>query len=339
MANVAAFHSVDDVLKRLHNTSQPFGGKIIVLLGDFRQTCPVVPHGSRAEVIDASIKSSPLWPAFHVHHLTIPVRNAEDPEFSRFVDDIGNGAGPDVNLDLIPHVHDSNALINFTFPVDIITNPTACLYRSILAPTNVQVDHYNDTITDNITGTQQTFFAADSLKEADEAGVPIDHTILDYAARHTPTGLPAYALTIKVNAVYRLIRNLSIDCGLVKNTRLVVKAIGRRIITVRILRGMRDVSTTADDILIPRISFSSSLSSGHTLLRLQFPLAGAYATTFNGCQGLTLDRVGIDLIRPAFSHGQLYTALSRIRHRSHARVRLPPGQSTTRNVTYEELLF
>ncbi|KIM65719.1 hypothetical protein SCLCIDRAFT_112413, partial [Scleroderma citrinum Foug A] len=50
------------------------------------------------------------------------------------------------------------------------------------------------------------------------------------------------------------------------------------------------------------------------LLHKQFPLAPAYATTFNSCQGLTLDCVGIDLTCPVFSHRQLYTALSCIRH-------------------------
>ncbi|PIL35224.1 hypothetical protein GSI_03014 [Ganoderma sinense ZZ0214-1] len=319
MANRAVFHSVNDLFQRLHDNHELFGGKIVVLLRDFRQTCPVVPHGSRTQVVDASIKSSPLWPAFHVYHLTIPVRNAEDPDYARFVDAIGNGAGPDVAIDLIPHVVDSDALIAFTFPSDVINNADTCLQRSILAPTNAQIDAYNTTVIESVHGQQQTYFAADTLKEADDAGVPIDHSILDYAARHTPPGLPAHALTIKVNGVYRLIRNLSIDRGLVKNARVVIKHIGRRLITVRVLRGMRDVNAFDEDILIPRISFSATLASGHTLLRLQFPLAPAYATTFNSCQGLTLDRIAVDLIRPVFSHGQLYTALSRIRHRSHAR--------------------
>ena len=339
MANRAVFHSVHDVFQRLQNNHLPFGGKIVVLLGDFRQTCPVVPHGSRAEVVDASIKSSPLWSAFRIYHLTIPVRNAEDPEYARFVDSVGNGAGPDVPLDLLSHVVHPKDLINFAFPPAAIDNPDCCLHRSILAPTNAQIDSYNATVIDAVHGPQRTYFAADTLKEAEDAGVPIDHSILDYAARHTPPGLPAHALTLKVNGVYRLVRNLSIDRGLVKNTRVVLKSLGRRLITVRVLRGMRDVQSECEDVLIPRISFSTSLSSGHTLLRLQFPLAPAYATTFNSCQGLTLDRVAIDLIRPVFSHGQLYTALSRIRHRSHATVRLPLGQTTTPNVTYQELLL
>ncbi|KAJ3010344.1 hypothetical protein NUW54_g2511 [Trametes sanguinea] len=112
--------------------------------------------------------------------------------------------------------------------------------------------------------------------------------------------------------------------------------LGRRLITVRLLRSNNGSNPT--DILLPRITFTTTLTSGHTLLRCQFPLAPAYATTFNSCQGLTLDVVGVDLIHAVFAHGQLYTAFSRIRHRSHALIRLPPGQCSTSNVVYDALL-
>ena len=58
--------------------------------------------------------------------------------------------------------------------------------------------------------------------------------------------------------------------------------------------------------------FSHVLSSGHTLLHHQFPLALAYSTTIHSCQGQTYDRISIDLTKLAFMHGQLYTALSRV---------------------------
>ncbi|KAJ7700179.1 hypothetical protein B0H16DRAFT_1348832, partial [Mycena metata] len=46
--------------------------------------------------------------------------------------------------------------------------------------------------------------------------------------------------------------------------------------------------------------------------RKQIPLALCYATTFNGCQGLTVEKLGPDLRRSVFSHGQLYSAMARI---------------------------
>ncbi|KAI6013164.1 hypothetical protein PISMIDRAFT_100584, partial [Pisolithus microcarpus 441] len=48
-----------------------------------------------------------------------------------------------------------------------------------------------------------------------------------------------------------------------------------------------------------------------------FPLAPTYASTFNSCQGLTLDSVGLDLTNPVFSHEQFYTALSHVCHQDH----------------------
>ena len=163
--------------------------------------------------------------------------------------------------------------------------------------------------------------------------------ILDYVAAHTPPGLPHHTLNIKVNAIYRLMRNFSIDAGLVKNTRLIITGIGTHLVTARILRGIGGSGfIDAEDILLPRINFTHALHSGHTLLRRQFPLSAAYATTFNSCQGLTLDCVGVDLTTPVFSHDQLYTALSWIRHRDHTRVLLNAGAQSTVNVTYKELL-
>eukprot|EP00798_Chlamydomonas_sp_ICE-L_P028690 gene28690-31858_t len=39
----------------------PFGGKVIVFAGDFRQILPVVPRGTRAAIVAACLKMSKLW--------------------------------------------------------------------------------------------------------------------------------------------------------------------------------------------------------------------------------------------------------------------------------------
>ncbi len=202
------------------------------------------------------------------------------------------------------------------------------------------MDAYNKEILSKFEGFSRTFYAADTLPDPEEVDDTSTDLLLEQAERDCIPGIPAHNLEVKVHGVYRLMCNFAPDRGLVKNTRVVIMHIGRRIITVRILRGAGGVgSMDTEDVLISRIPFNATLPSGHTLVRRQFPLAPAYATTFNSCQGLTLDVVGVDLTRPVFSHGQLYTALSRIRHRSHAKVRLHPWQKTTKNVTYHEVLL
>ena len=68
--------------------------------------------------------------------------------------------------------------------------------------------------------------------------------------------------------------------------------------------------------LISPFNFSPP-GSDWTVTRKQFPLRLAYATTFNGRQGLTLDHSVLDLRIDPFAHGELYTALSRVRNRAH----------------------
>ena len=55
----------------------------------------------------------------------------------------------------------------------------------------------------------------------------------------------------------------------------------------------------------------------------QFPLQLGYAITIHKAQGKTLDLVSIDLGRGAFTHGQLYVALSRTRNKKDINVVSP----------------
>jgi hypothetical protein len=48
--------------------------------------------------------------------------------------------------------------------------------------------------------------------------------------------------------------------------------------------------------------------------------------------------MGIDLQFPAFSHGQLYVALSQVTDVCNLTVLLPESQSTTTNIVYPEVL-
>ncbi|KAI0262640.1 helicase [Russula aff. rugulosa BPL654] len=63
--------------------------------------------------------------------------------------------------------------------------------------------------------------------------------------------------------------------------------------------------------------------------------------TINKAQGQKVTRVGLDLRKPAFAHGQLYVALSCVTSSQNISILLPSDCRTqeTRNVVYNEILL
>ncbi len=68
MAHKHVFEAVNRTLQHVMGVVDPalkdmfFGGKVIVMGGDFRQILPVVPRGTRGQIVDASLKrSAVLW--------------------------------------------------------------------------------------------------------------------------------------------------------------------------------------------------------------------------------------------------------------------------------------
>jgi hypothetical protein len=56
--HVHAIQAVDWLLRRATQVNQPFGGKVVIFLGDFRQILPVVKYNEYPRSYDATIKSS-----------------------------------------------------------------------------------------------------------------------------------------------------------------------------------------------------------------------------------------------------------------------------------------
>jgi ATP-dependent DNA helicase PIF1 len=61
-AHKYAFECVDRLFRDLcRRPNTPFGGKTILLCGDFRQILPVVKRGTSVDIINACIKNSYIW--------------------------------------------------------------------------------------------------------------------------------------------------------------------------------------------------------------------------------------------------------------------------------------
>ncbi len=77
MTNKLAFEALDQTLRDLPDRNEPFGGIVFVMLRDFRQVLPVIPRGSHADIVSASIKNSYLWESVEVFRLSKNMRASD----------------------------------------------------------------------------------------------------------------------------------------------------------------------------------------------------------------------------------------------------------------------
>ena len=104
-------------------------------------------------------------------------------------------------------------------------------------------------------------------------------------------------------------------------------------------------ATTNKITYLPRCRFNYGKNKnelGVHFNRLQFPIRPSFAMSINKAQGQTLGRVGIALcLQEVFSHGQLYTAFSRVRKMEFIRVLtsfLDDHCDLVKNIVFPEIL-
>jgi hypothetical protein len=75
MTHKIAFEALDRTLRDIlsshssDNNMVPFGGKVVVLRGDFCQILPIIEGGSHSQIIDSAIVNSSLWSHVTILHL------------------------------------------------------------------------------------------------------------------------------------------------------------------------------------------------------------------------------------------------------------------------------
>lgn len=237
----------------------------------------------------------------------------------------------------------TDQLIDAIYPSIDSLNPAEdiqCEYfkeRAILSPRNANVDEINEKILCRLPGEEKLFLSAD--KASDESGQSVDNLPMEYLNGIVLAGFPLHKTVLKVGAPILLLRNLDPANGLCNGTRLLITRLGGRVIEGKILTG----SLAGNVAFIPRIALTSESNIGlpFTLRRVQFPIRLAFGMTINKSQGQSLNHVGLYLITPVFTHGQLYVGLSRGTNSQNIRILLEDGPAgracQTTNITYNEI--
>ncbi|XP_058810656.1 ATP-dependent DNA helicase PIF2-like [Phymastichus coffea] len=119
MAPRCGLEIVNRSFKYIMNNDLPFGGKIMVLGGDFRQLLPISVNGTRNEIFNLSLKNSHLLPLFEKFHLKSNMRVLQNElEFANYLLHVGNGT---LN-------HQSN---NLQIPQYCILSENECIVQNI----------------------------------------------------------------------------------------------------------------------------------------------------------------------------------------------------------------
>ncbi|GFS16624.1 hypothetical protein ElyMa_004961000 [Elysia marginata] len=153
-----------------------------LLCCDFRQMLPVIPGGTRANVVDAFIKRSVLWHNVLVYNLTTNMRalksgNKDIDHFIKMLLNVGNGVSPHISdpdiissAEFVTQVNSEEELISKVFP-DIKSSyhnqtPEWVTQRAILAPLNKK--KLNKALINHVPGELITFTAINSVVNEEE---------------------------------------------------------------------------------------------------------------------------------------------------------------------------
>ncbi|KAL3110848.1 hypothetical protein niasHT_014785 [Heterodera trifolii] len=344
-----------DLLKSL-----PFGGKAVVIGGDWKQLTPVVPGGGHLDQYNASVKNSSLFKHFTTHRLVTNHRlQSGQQQYRDFLRRVGTGVINDIQQRVkLPQKivePDRDALLQFVFPQELLDEPLEnwqkLSERAILCPLNKETFELNNKIMDmmnsgNKNENNDRIYTAITVPIIDNADALQLENIAaninqENLIRQTPPGIPQHILRVKVGAVMMVTNNTSVEEGLCNGTRVQVLKLLDNIIRCKILTGTH--RGDEHDLHKARFQFGGDPKALHEgpirCERIQFPLRPGSVMTINKSQGQTLSHVGVLLDKSqCFSHGQLYTALSRVREDTNIRVCTKNTGRRVKNIVMLELL-
>lgn len=269
--------------------NEPFGGVCVIMFGDLHQLPPIVADGEVRGYLQNKYGGTYFFNApvfkqreFRYLELTKKFRQ-KDPIFSNFLDCVADHTVDEPQLE---------ALKPLVRPLESLSGNDD---YTILAPHNDTVFEINNNFLSKLTGHE---FLSDAAVTGtfDKSSYPTDASLL-----------------LKVGAKVVLLRN-DPSKRWVNGTIATVSKLSKSGVWIEVRGTVYELEKATWE----KIKYEYDPEKQKIVQKVigtfrQFPLRLAWALTIHKSQGMTLDKVYIDLARGAFAHGQTYVALSRCR--------------------------
>jgi ATP-dependent DNA helicase PIF1 len=312
MVDPGFFTTLDYLFRKVRNSPDPFGGVLLVLVGDFTQLGPVCKNKNNAKFVFQTA----IWDTLNLSrfHLTRSYRQKDGDPFLELLNQVRVG-----NLD-----DDQKKLLRSRMNVESTDSKTGNdmhLEPIDIFPYRNMVKNRNNTKLNKLVkegaeirtflpflhiGAREHFSGKlNSEEQANAERIMKDSKQID-------TLFSVSKLQLCVGAQVMMRCNHYMDSSIFNGSLGVITSINQNTVSVLFFV---DGKFMKDSMDINRYQFRYHVGRSVDLIMDQFPLSLAWATTIHKVQGLTLDTVRLDA-RNCFENGQLYVALSRVRNLS-----------------------
>ena len=301
-------------IKRMQYTNTRFGNVTMIAVGDLYQLPPLKDKkiydtpGTGDDPSPVCLHQS-LWQEnFYFHELKHIVRQ-KNKHFAELLNRVREGKITDEDE------------VTLKTRVTTLNDPNHFTDALHVYGTNQQADQYNATMLQHLNTPKYVIQSSDITRDRETRQVKIS---LDGKKRTDTGGLPTH-LTIAESAYVRLTSNIDVTDGLANGVRGIIRKIiineDSSVNAVLVKFDNKEIGKKAKSSSEYKTIFRDAVpiyrhgvSFQHrniTIFRSQFPLVLSWASTIHSVQGLTVDKIVVDLSK-IFAAGQAYVALSRV---------------------------
>lgn len=297
MVRADMFDAIDKALRINRNTSEPFGGVRLVLVGDLLQLPPIVKKEERGAFCTGGPYSTKLFTGaryFQDAELEcveeIPLRKVfrqENTEFAELLNDVRTGKNLKNSLPILNKRH---------------LQPPLNQKAITLVTTNSRADDINSEQLHKLEGISRTYTGKIHQEpenpEPQNKELPVDPK-----------------LKLKVGAQIMIVKNDTHQRRWVNGTLAKITKMLDNSVEVETDEGdkWQIHKTKWEKYRLAYDSEKKRIVCEIAWTYEQIPVKHGWAATIHKCQGITLDRVIVDMDGGAFDTGQTYVALSRCR--------------------------